>query len=194
VAEDFGYGQRAPEDTLHHFNVLSFVIKQSLGRMRTCTLVQVLSCTNSGGVAAFGFVDVQPMVNQIDGLGNPLPHGKLFKLPYFRLQGGKNAIICDPEKGDIGIAVFSDRDISRVKNTQAQSNPGSRRQYDLSDGIYIGGVLNAVPTQYVEFITGTGIKIKDANSNSIVMNSSGITITDTNGNTIVMNGSGIHLN
>jgi hypothetical protein len=193
-ASDFGYGHRTPEDTNNEFNVWSFLVKSFLARVRTAMPVQVISCTNSGGVSPFGFVNVQPLVNQIDGVGNSIPHAQIFQLPYFRLQGGYNAIICDPEKDDIGVAVFADRDITRVKNTQAQALPGSRRKHDFSDGMYFGGILNKVPKQYVEFITGTGITIKDINSNSVVMDTSGIKITDKNGNTIVMNSSGIHLN
>jgi hypothetical protein len=91
------------------------------------------------------------MVNMIDGIGNKTPHGTIFNLPYFRLQGGTSAIIMDPQVGDIGIALICDRDISSVKATQAVSNPGSNRLHDLADGIYIGGILNGIPTSYIQF-------------------------------------------
>lgn len=98
-----------------------------------------------------GFVNVQPLVNQIDGEGNATPHGTVFNLPYSRLQGGANAVIMDPQPGDIGVAVFADRDISVVKRTRKQGPPGSFRKYAVADGIYLGMVLNAAPEQYVQF-------------------------------------------
>src|SRR5579859_450798 len=129
TASDFGYGYRTPQDFQSHFGTLAFMIRQIVGAHSTGTVVKVISCTNSGGVAPFGFVDAQPLVNQLDGVGNAVPHAPLYHLPYFRLQGGANAIICDPEPGDLGIAFICDRDISTVKNTQKQSNPGSRRRF-----------------------------------------------------------------
>ena len=157
------------------FNKTTFLVQQILGTTRTATLVKILTCTNSGAVDAVGFVNVQPLVNLIDGLGTSSPMGIIHNVPYFRVQGGANAIICDPQVGDIGIALISDRDISSVKATKAQANPGSRRRFDMADALYIGGVINAVPTQYVQF-NSDGIDIKDINENSIVMGSSGITI------------------
>lgn len=151
-------GQLQPSSTWGEFNNIGFMVQQSLGKLQTATLVRIEKCTNTGGVSPVGFVDVTPLVNQLDGAGNPTPHVSIFNVPYFRLQGGKNAIIIDPEQGDIGIAVFASRDITKVKATKGQANPGSFRQYSFSDALYLGGVLNSVPTQYVEFSTA-GIRI-----------------------------------
>ena len=83
----------------------------------------------------------------------------IFKVPYVRMFGGNNAVILDPQAGDIGVAVFASRDVSSVKNTQAAANPASARQYDFSDALYIGGMLNGgTPSQYVQF-SSSGIKI-----------------------------------
>jgi len=119
--------------------------------MATTTVVKVVSVSNSGGVSPVGTVNVQPLVNQINGIGDGTPHGIVYGLPYFRLQGGADAIILDPKAGDIGIAVFCSRDISGVKSTKKISNPGSYRKFDWADGLYIGGVLNGTPSQYVRF-------------------------------------------
>ena len=105
-----------------------------------------------------GFVDVVPMVNQIDGAGNATPHTTIYNIPYLRMQGGANAVILDPQPGDIGICVFASRDISKVKATKAQGNPGSYRNYSFADGMYMGGLLNGTPTQYVEF-SAAGINV-----------------------------------
>ena len=133
------------------FNVVAFQIQQALARLNTMTLVKVLAVTNAGGVAPVGFVDVQPMVNQINGIGTPTPRGQIFNVPYVRIQGGANAIILDPKVGDIGWCGFCDRDISSAKSTKGIANPGSRRRFDKADGVYIGGLINGVPTNYVQF-------------------------------------------
>ena len=145
-------GSLTPWSTQGDYNVMLFAIQQALSKMQTATLVQVAACSNSGAVAAIGTVDVTPLVNQLDALNNPTPHVTVFGLPYFRSQAGSNGIIIDPQVGDIGVAVFASRDISKVKSTQAQANPGSGRQYDFADGIYLGTVLSAAaPTQYLLF-------------------------------------------
>ncbi len=144
-------GQATPADFLGNVANLRFAILSEIAKTCGMTLVRVISCTNAGSVAPFGFVDVQPLVNQLDGAGNPTPHGPLHNLIYFRVQGGTSAIILDPVAGDIGVALFADRDISNVIATQAQSNPGSLRRYDMSDGVYFGGTLNAAPTQFIQF-------------------------------------------
>lgn len=140
------------------YNSLAFVMRQILSRVNTSMPVQVRAVTNTGGLAAVGFVDVQPLVNQIDGSGNSVPHDVVRHLPYSRMQGGANAVIIDPEVGDIGIVVFCSHDISTVASTRAQANPGTRRRFDMSDGVYLGGILGAAPTQYVQF-SAAGIRI-----------------------------------
>lgn len=140
------------------FNTQLFLIRRVLAEAHTAALVQIVSCTNAGTDSAVGFVDVQPLVDQLDGTGKPVPHGQLHSLPYMRMQGGANAVILDPQPGDIGIAIFAERDISRVKANKAQAAPGSLRKFDMADGLYLGGVLNGVPTQYVQF-SPSGISI-----------------------------------
>ena len=69
-----------------------------------------------------------------------------------RAQGGTNAIIIDPQVGDVGICIFADKDSSSVVATGAQANPGSRRRFTVTDGIYLGGMLNGTPVQYIQFL------------------------------------------
>lgn len=151
-------GALLPSSTWGEFNNMAFMVQQALGKMQTATLVRIESCTNSGGLSPVGYVDVTPLVNQLDGQGNPTPHVTIYNVPYFRLQGGANGVIIDPQKGDIGVAVFASRDISQVKTTRKQGNPGSHRQYSFADGMYLGGMLNGTPTQYVQF-SAAGIRI-----------------------------------
>jgi hypothetical protein len=156
---NFGYtGTQEPASGAGDFGALSFLVNQILARISTITLVKIVSVTNNGGVSPVGFVDVQPLVNQVDGAGNATPHGIVYGLPYFRLQGGTNAIILDPQVGDIGMCGFASRDISSVKASKAQANPGSGRTFDWADGLYFGGMLNGTPVQYVAF-SSSGIDI-----------------------------------
>lgn len=132
MAEQFGYtGQAQAGEGVGEYGALMFLISQALARLSTSTLVRVVAVTNAGGVAPVGFVDVQPLVNQLDGNGNAVPHGQLFQLPYFRLQGGTDAVILDPKVGDIGMAAFANRDLSAVKASKQQANPGSWRTHDI---------------------------------------------------------------
>jgi hypothetical protein len=139
-------------------NNLNFVIQQALSKVQTATIVKVIACSNDGGVSPVGTVDVQILVNQISGQKVATPHVTMYGLPYLRIQGGSNAVIIDPQPGDIGIAVFASRDLTNVKSTKAQANPGSFRMHDFADGMYLGGLLNGVPSQYVQFGSG-GVSI-----------------------------------
>jgi hypothetical protein len=132
-----------------------FLIRQALDRVSTLKLVKIISCTNNGGLSMAGTVNVMPLVNQVDGDGQIQAHGTAFNLQYLRIQGGANAIIHDPSAGDIGLAVIADRDSSAVIANRGQANPGSSRRFHVSDGIYLGGILNNVPTQCVQFANGS---------------------------------------
>jgi len=144
-------GSLSAQDLGGEFNALRYLALSLLSEMETATLVKVISCSNNGGLSPVGTVQVQPLVNLKDGHDQPVEHPQLYGIPYFRLQGGSNAVIMDPEKGDIGIAVFASRDISSVKTLKGLATAASDRKYDLADGLYIGGVLNGSPTQYVQF-------------------------------------------
>jgi len=143
---------------------MAFIIGQLVSKVATCTLVQVTSVTRAGTLDRVGYVDVHPLVGLLNGNNEVQSFGIITNFPYFRLQGGANAIILDPQVGDIGLALFASRDISGVKANaevdplNAESGPGSRRQYNMSDGLYIGGFLNGVPAQVIQFNTA-GISV-----------------------------------
>ena len=139
------------------FNQLSFVVQQIMNRANHATLVQVVGVV-PGGVGPVGTVNVTPLVNMVDGNGNAIPHGVIYTLPYLRLQGAQNAIIIDPQVNDIGLCVFADQDISTVKSTLAAAIPATHRRNDWADGLYLGGMLNGTPNQYIEF-SPTGINV-----------------------------------
>jgi hypothetical protein len=195
----YGYGQLQPEDFNHEMAVVAAIARQMIAELDTIKLVQV-AAVHGGGVALAGTVDVVPLVNQVDGQFNPVPHGTVYGVPWTRVQGGPNAIICDPQVNDIGWVACCDRDISKAvaQNGMLSGssllgtgvNPGSWRKYNICDGIYVGGALNVSPTQYLQF-TATGARLVDKNGNSVALGPNGITLTDANGNVISTTSAGI---
>lgn len=188
---DFGYGQQDPGVATNEFNATSFMVSQMISRLETMKLVKVLAVTpgeGDGDVKAAGTVDVQPLVSQIDGNGHGTPHGTVYGIPWSRAQGGKNAVICDPEVGDIGYVVVSDRDISSLKESKKIGPAPTRRQYNISDGIYAGAALNVAPEQYLIF-TEKGFRIVSKDGGSITADKDvGVTVKPGTGMPIILDG------
>jgi hypothetical protein len=169
------FGQIGLADGDSEYNLLRFIIRQELAGVRTGVPV-VVKAVHGGGVGAPPTVDVQPLVNQIDGQGNKTDHGTIYGIAVGRNQGGANAIINDPVAGDVGHLAVNDRDISVVKaNGGKKGNPGSFRRHNLADGIYLAAVFAVTPTQYVQF-TATGLRIVDINGNTILTSAAGINL------------------
>jgi hypothetical protein len=168
------------------FNAVAFLVSQVQGNIRTMVPVKVVAVHGGGLNPTSGLtVDVLPLINQIDGLGNATKHVTAYGLSVNRSQGGKNAIINDPVVGDIGCVVCSDRDMSAVKSTSAQSNPGSFRRHNISDGVYHGTFGNTqTPNQYVMF-SSSGVTIADMFGNVITLSSIGIALNPDNLTNIV---------
>lgn len=144
-----GFREAATSGT--QYTAMAFLIAQQLAKVRIATIVRVLAVSNAGGVEPVGSVDVQPLVQQTDGDGNITALPPVYGVPYVRVQGGTNAVILDPQVGDLGIALFGDRDLSAVVATKDVAAPGSNRRNSLADALYIGGLLNGTPVQYVRF-------------------------------------------
>jgi len=157
-----------PSDFDSEQNGLNFAIQQAMLKLQTALPVRVMAVRNAG-LAPVGQVDIQVLVDMVDGQGNTVQHGTISNVPYFRLQGGTNAVIVDPSPGDIGMACFCSRDISAVKSVKDAAPPGSWRSHDFSDALYLGGFLNGTPTSYIQ-ITEGGI---------LVHNASGVKLGDT---------------
>lgn len=145
------YPLNTPTTPTSQYNALRFAIEMAMQAKMTCTVVKVTKVTTKGEVAPIGRVNVQPLVQMIDGIGRTVDHTTVYGLPYFRLAGGKKAVIMDPKVGDIGIVVVADRDISGVKKTKKMAPPGSRRTQNIADGIYISTVLGEAPETYIRF-------------------------------------------
>lgn len=176
-------GQRGLSTNSSDFNAQDFMIRQMLGRIATAEPVRVVAVSGSG-ISPVGFVDVQPLVNLVTGEQKAQEQSVLFKLPYLRLQGGKNALVIDPQPGDIGLAVYAMRDTESLKESRGADgtvNPGSARALSKGDGFYLGGFLNAAPERYVQvddegvFIEGVA-RLTMHGETSVLTAESGLTI------------------
>ncbi|MDS7935676.1 Gp138 family membrane-puncturing spike protein [Acinetobacter sp. V91_7] len=149
------------------------IIMNLVGKIQTVTLVKVISVQIPED-GMMGTVSVQPMVAQVSGAKTIIEHGEISNIPYFRLQGGKNAIVLDPEKDDIGMCGFCSRDISAIKRTKQPAAPNTKRQFDWSDGLYMGGYLNGKPEQYIQFLADA---IKIHSPYKIILDSPEVEVT-----------------
>ncbi|MGQ6231048.1 Gp138 family membrane-puncturing spike protein [Serratia sp. IR-2025] len=142
-----------PQDTATDANAQQFLMHQFLMGKAFITLAVVTAVNDSGEA-----VSVKPMVSGFTGSGDLITSDPIHGIPVWRLQRGASAVIMPPVEGDIGLIAICDRDITAVKKTKQSALPGSNRTHSYSDAIYLGGVLNAEPSQYVKFSNG-GIDI-----------------------------------
>lgn len=183
-SETYAYqGAQDQSSGMTDINTLTFLIRTELTKINTAAVVKVMKAPYDaqgnpiapGSAAAIGYIDVQPLVNQLDGYGNATPHGTVHKLSYVRYQGGNGSFISDPVVGDIGKMIVASRDTSAVRATSQQSNPGSRRQFDMADGTYMGCSQAGAPTQWLSW-TATGFELHDKNGNVLIGNAEGIRV------------------
>lgn len=147
-------GQMKPNTPGSPYNSLQFIIDQAIRhKVHTAVIVKVVRRTGQ-------YVDVLPLVTQIDGFGNAIAPTTLFHLPYMRYHAGIAAVILDPVPGDIGLAVFAQTDCSNVKQgTTEPQQPASFRGNSMSNGLYIGGFLNQTPSIFIELTQGGSINV-----------------------------------
>lgn len=142
------------EVQFHAGRAQEYIITRMLRGINTATLVKVQAVYPTD--EDVGFVDVLPLVQQQATNGVVIDPTPMYRLPYMRMQGGVSAIVLDPAVGDIGLAVFASRDITTVIANKAPSPAATNRAYDAGDGLYLGGFLNAAPTQYLAFLPNAG--------------------------------------
>lgn len=139
-----------PQDINHDSNAQEFMFRAMLNKNAFIQIVRVekVKTTSDGGPP---LVNVTPLVLGFSGEGTPIDTNQVFNIPVWRLQRGSSAVIMDPVIGDIGLMLCCDRDTSRVRETKKEDMPGSSRTHNEADGIYLGGILNSDPVQYVKF-------------------------------------------
>lgn len=138
-----------PETDNNEYNALTFMIRNLISGVNVAMPVQVVSANITGGITVpFNTVSVKPLVNMIDGSGRSISHTTIFNIPVLRFGGAQGAFVYYPTAGDIGLAVFCDRDISSVKASRKQAQPGSLRRFSFSDGVYIGSLFSNAPSSW----------------------------------------------
>jgi hypothetical protein len=184
-------GAQGPKDDATDTNAIAFIVERLMNKRTHVELVEVVACTNAPGtVGAIGCVSVKPLVNQVDGYGNAIPHGTVYGLNYFRYGGGKNAVILDPEAGDIGVVVVADRDTATVKSTGAAANPASQGRTRREYGIYFGlGLGQADVVRCVRF-TDSAILVTANDGSTITIFSDGNMSISSNGSITITVGDG----
>lgn len=123
------------DHTQNDASQIAFIARQIINGMATSAPAKVMAVHDGPNGWT---VDVQIMVNQIDGKGEGIPHGTIHGLPVKTLRAGTSEIRIKPRVGDKGLVSFCHSDISVVKKTGDIANPGSRRKFDWSDGVYLG--------------------------------------------------------
>ncbi|WP_440863021.1 phage baseplate protein [Symbiopectobacterium purcellii] len=130
---------------------LDYIFKQMLSGYCFIEIVEVKAIK---GEAPNLTVDVLPLVARLDQNNQMIQNAVVYNIPVYRAQRGNSAIIMNPVPGDIGWIAVCDRDNSVARANRKASVPGSRRAHSKSDAIYMGGLLNRPPTQFMEFADG----------------------------------------
>lgn len=142
-------------------NSMEFFIRSLISQVVSTSLpVVVTAVERKGEEAGAGYVTVKPLLQPRNNSGDGLEVTTIPKLPYFRLQHGKAAIICDPKVGDIGLAVVAKHDISNINGSTTPKVPATYRKFDPSDSFYIGGFWGKAPEVFIHLEDEGTIKIK----------------------------------
>lgn len=142
-------------------NSMEFFIRSLISQVVSTSLPVVVTAVESKGEeAGAGYVTVKPLLQPRNNSGDGLEVTTIPKLPYFRLQHGKAAIICDPKVGDIGLAVVAKHDISNINGSTTPKVPATYRKFDPSDSFYIGGFWGKAPEVFIHLEDEGTIQIK----------------------------------
>lgn len=142
-------------------NSMAFFIRSLISQVVSTSLpVVVTAVERKGEEAGAGYVTVKPLLQPRNNSGDGLEVTTIPKLPYFRLQHGKAAIICDPKVGDIGLAVVAKHDISNINGSTTPKVPATYRKFDPSDSFYIGGFWGKAPEVFIHLEDEGTIQIK----------------------------------
>lgn len=135
------------EDLTSEYNALNFIITSIIkSTVNTCYAVTVTKVDTDNQK-----VTVKPLIAQIDADNNKIELPEIFEIPYFRYSAGRTAVKLNPVAGDIGVLIVFKSDSSNIKTgNNSQILPNSFLNYPLYSGIYIGGMLNNDPENYIE--------------------------------------------
>ncbi len=165
-------GQMGITSANHPANAHDFLIKQHVSRVRTMTMAKVIAVSSDGST-----VDIQPLINQVDGQGNVTPHGTVYGIQIHKFSGGNGTVQVTPTIGDIGMIHCADRDMSAAISAKGAAAPGSNRTHDFADSVYMGGFGNINGTPTNSMVWGANGLTITVGSASYVFGSSGLAVT-----------------
>lgn len=178
------------EAQFHEGRAQEFIIRDLIRKVHTAAPVRVLAVRVVND--RVGFVDVVPLVEDVDTNGAVIEQAPIYNVPFLRVQGGQSAIELDPAKDDIGLAVFAERDTTALATTLQAGPAATARSHSSADGFYFGGFLNGAPTQWVKFLGGAaGIDIHTPGDLTL---SAGGAITLTSGGATTINAASFVVN
>jgi hypothetical protein len=142
-----------PKGVLESSNQMStasqqqFIVEQMTKGMMTAMPVIVMGVNSPDNE----LIDVTPAIGQENANGDSVDHNVIYNVPVCRLQRGNSAVIMRPVVGDKGLVVFATQDISIFKKVKKFCKAGTFARHDWSSAIYVMGLCNTAPTQYIEF-------------------------------------------
>lgn len=179
-------------------NSQQFGTEALLKRLHVASPVRVTAVYQDDATGLVGFVDVLPLLSQVDGEGRTWPPSTLYHQPFLRIQGGANAVCVNPQVGDIGLSVFAHRDISVATKTRGPAQPGTARFCDAADGLYLGGFLNKAAERFVlvadDGITVEGMARIEIHGTDTVINAEGSCTINAAGGCTINAAAGLTIN
>jgi phage baseplate assembly protein gpV len=176
-------------------NTLSFLMDQAIKDLvNTAEVVSIDTASQTGPEGPAGYASATPLVCLTDCFDNTLPPASIPKMPFFRPQAGKAAIVMDPQPGDKAVAVFMKRDSSGLAPGQKEPvQPGSYRTFDQADGWLFNGFLGEAPEIWLHLNPVTGdisLSTKAANVDISCRESGDILVKTGSGNITLQAGQG----
>lgn len=122
-------------------------------------------------------VDLQPSIQTVLANNERKDRAILTDVPVISLGGNGLTIRIPLKKGDTGIVIFCDRDITLYKEILDNSKPLSTspqtlRKHDIADGIFIPSTFSKISTDKTSDI----VIQNDSGSVQFVISSTGITV------------------
>lgn len=112
-------------------------------------VMESLNCAMPGVIQSFDgttkTAEVQLMIKRVYN-DRVVSYPLLVDVPVFTLQGGGGAVYMPVQKGDPCLVLFADRNIDVWYSNGTEAAPANKRCHDLSDGIALVGICNAIST------------------------------------------------
>lgn len=118
------------------FNLLHYIIQNNINKINTILPCKIVKIKDDNTI------DVQSLIKIVwdDGIQDQPP--VLSNVLVSKLMGGNCIIDVELKVGDIGIVGFCQQDISASIKNKSIEPPNTKRQFSLSDGIWLSGILS----------------------------------------------------